>query len=228
MLVTDFTRIRSGSLLRAHGGFLMLYLRDVLADPPVWERLRCFVRSGRQQIEKPGALYAPVAAVALTPQEVRAEVKLVLVSCPRTLMRCRRSIRSWRGDSAARWTWPTAFVSVPQAWHDTAVFVSFTCARRGLPHFSAAATALLIEDSRRQAQDQFRQSAVFATNEAQVMESAAVARGRRPRCNARMWWPPARRTGTATASPRIDCSMRWRRGNVRCRSVVVSRPASMA
>ena len=47
-----------------------------------------------------------------------------------------------------------------------------------LPHFSAAATALLIEDSHRQAQDQYRQSAVFAGTEALVMESAALAQAR--------------------------------------------------
>ncbi|MEK9803553.1 MAG: ATP-binding protein, partial [Curvibacter sp.] len=35
VLVTDHTRIRAGSLLRAHGGFLMLHLRDLLADEPV-------------------------------------------------------------------------------------------------------------------------------------------------------------------------------------------------
>ena len=33
MLSTDFTRIRAGSLLRAHGGFLLLHLREVLTDP---------------------------------------------------------------------------------------------------------------------------------------------------------------------------------------------------
>jgi len=39
VLVTDHSRIRAGSLLRAHGGFLMLHLRDLLADEPVWEKL---------------------------------------------------------------------------------------------------------------------------------------------------------------------------------------------
>ena len=31
-LVTDFSRIRAGSLLKAHGGFLMLHLRDLLVE----------------------------------------------------------------------------------------------------------------------------------------------------------------------------------------------------
>ena len=47
VLVTDFSRIRAGSVVRAHGGFLMLHLRDLLTDELVWEKLRRFTRSGR-------------------------------------------------------------------------------------------------------------------------------------------------------------------------------------
>ena len=79
VLVTDFSRIRAGSLLQAHGGFLMLHLRDVLADPLVWEKLRRFLRSGRLQIEEPGVSFSPIAAVSLVPEAVDVEVKLVLI-----------------------------------------------------------------------------------------------------------------------------------------------------
>src|SRR3989338_3218071 len=40
VLMTDFSRIRAGSLHKAHGGFLMLHLRDLLADGLGWEKLR--------------------------------------------------------------------------------------------------------------------------------------------------------------------------------------------
>jgi predicted ATP-dependent protease len=69
-LVTDFSHIRAGSLLKAHGGFLMLHLRDLLSDEPVWEKLRRFMRNGRLQIEEPGMMIAPVAAVSLEPEAV--------------------------------------------------------------------------------------------------------------------------------------------------------------
>ena len=178
MLSTDFTRIRAGSLLRAHGGFLLLHLREVLADPPVWEKLRRFVRSGRLQIEEPGVLYAPVAAVSLAPEPVQAEVKLVLVTSPEEF----EAVQALDPELARRFRckvdFADSFVTGPQVWHDTAVFVARLCVRWGLPHFSAEATARLIEDSQRQAQDQFRQSAVFAATEALVMESAALARTR--------------------------------------------------
>ena len=80
VLVTDFSRIRAGSLLAAHGGFLMLHLRDLLAVEPVWEKLRRFLRSGRLQIEEPGMMYAPIAAVSLQPEPVDVEVKIVLIA----------------------------------------------------------------------------------------------------------------------------------------------------
>ena len=178
MLSTDFTRIRAGSLLRAHGGFLLLHLREVLAEPPVWEKLRRFVRSGCLQIEEPGVLYAPVAAVSLSPQAVQADVKLVLVTSPDEF----EAVQALDPELARRFRckvdFADSFATGPQVWHDTAVFVARSCARWGLPHFSAAATALLIEDSHRLAQDQFRQSAVFASTEALLMESATLARAR--------------------------------------------------
>ncbi len=80
MLVTDFSRIRAGSLLKAHGGFLMLHLRDLMADEQVWEKLRRFLRSGRLQIEEPGMVYAPISAVSLQPEPVDVEVKIVLIA----------------------------------------------------------------------------------------------------------------------------------------------------
>ena len=178
LLVTDFTRIRAGSLLRAHGGYLMLHLRDVLGDAPVWERLRRFVRCGQVQIEEPGMPYSAVAAVSLNPQAVRADVKLVLVTSAEEY----EAVLTLDPDMARRFRckvdFADSFAASPQTWKDTAVFVARTCARWALPHCSAEAVALLIEQSHRQAQDQHRQSAAFALTEALVMESAMQARQR--------------------------------------------------
>jgi predicted ATP-dependent protease len=36
-VVTNFTRIKSGSFLRAHGGYLIFSLDDALTEPAVWK-----------------------------------------------------------------------------------------------------------------------------------------------------------------------------------------------
>jgi predicted ATP-dependent protease len=59
-------RIRAGSLLKAHGGFLMLHLDDLLTDGQLWVKLRRFLRSKRLQIEEPGSALTSNARIPRT------------------------------------------------------------------------------------------------------------------------------------------------------------------
>ena len=50
-VVTNFTRIKSGSFLRAHGGYLIFSLEDALTEPAVWKVLKRTLRSGRIEMD---------------------------------------------------------------------------------------------------------------------------------------------------------------------------------
>lgn len=174
-LVTDFSRIRAGSLLKAHGGFLMLHLRDLLADPHVWEKLRRFLRNGRLQIEEPGRMYAPMTAVSLEPEAVDVDVKIVLVASVDEYYAVQEADPEFARRFRCKVDFAERFSATPESAHATAIFVAHTCRKFNLPHFSAAAVAALIEETHREAEDQHRQSAIFARVEALVVESAALA-----------------------------------------------------
>jgi len=178
VLVTDFSRVRAGSLPRAHGGFLMLHLRDLLADPAVWEKLRRFLRSARVQIEEPGAMFAPIAAVSLQPEPVDVDVKIVLVASVEDYYLVQEGDPEFARRFRCKVDFAESFVATDESRHATAVFVAHRCRQLGLPHCSAAAVAALIECTHREAGDQARQSAQFARTEALLIESAAVARAR--------------------------------------------------
>ncbi|MGA9163883.1 MAG: ATP-binding protein [Thiobacillus sp.] len=180
VLVTDFSRIRAGSLLQAHGGFLMLHLRDVLADPLVWEKLRRFLRSGRLQIEEPGVSFSPIAAVSLVPEAVDVEVKLVLIGSREQYYELQEEAPEISRHFRAKVDFADSFVASPDTRRASSIFVAHACCEFGLPHFSAAAVARLLEESHREAGEQARQSAIFARTEALVMESAAICRARGP------------------------------------------------
>jgi len=180
VLVTDFSRIRAGSLLQAHGGFLMLHLRDVLADPLVWEKLRRFLRSGRLQIEEPGVSFSPIAAVSLVPEAVDIEVKLVLVGSRDQYYELQEMLPEFARHFRAKVDFADNFVASADTRRASAIFVAHACREFGLPHFSAAAVARLLEESHREAGDQARESAIFARAEAMVMESAAICRAHGP------------------------------------------------
>ncbi len=176
VLVTDFSRIRAGSLLRAHGGFLLLHLRDLLGDEQVWEKLRRFLRSGRLQIEEPGMLYAPIAAVSLQPEPVDVDVKIVLIASVQDYYLVQEGDPEFARRFRCKVDFAESFIASADSHRATAIFVAHTCSRLGLPHFSAAAVAALIEHSHREAEDQRRQSALFGRSEALLMEAAAMAR----------------------------------------------------
>jgi predicted ATP-dependent protease len=178
VLVTDFSRIRAGSLLKAHGGFLMLHLRDLLTDEWVWEKLRRFSRSGRLQIEEPGPVVSPMAAVSLEPEAVDVEVKIVLIGSTEQYYDLQEADPEFARRFRVKVDFAESFLANAQTYGASAVFVAHTAERLGLPHFSASAVARLLEDSHREVDDQLRQSAIFARTEALVMEGAAVCRMR--------------------------------------------------
>lgn len=178
VLVTDFSRIRAGSLLRAHGGFLMLHLRDLLADELVWEKLRRFLRSGRLQIEEPGTMFSALATTSLEPEAVDVDVKLVLIGTHEQFYALQEGDPEFARHFRIQVDFADSFRASDATRRATGIFVAHTTARLGLPPFGAAAVARLIEDSHRQAEDRTRQSAAFARTEALIIEAAALARQR--------------------------------------------------
>ncbi len=178
VLVTDFSRIRAGSLLKAHGGFLMLHMRDLLADELVWEKLRRFLRNGRLQIEEPAVVYSAQASTSLEPEAVDIDVKLVLVGSDEHYYALQEGDPEFARHFRVKVDFADSFLASDATRRASGVFVAHVCERLGLPHFSAAAVAAVIEDSHRQAEDQARQCAAFSRTEALVVESAGVAQAR--------------------------------------------------
>ena len=178
VLMTDFSRIRAGSLLKAHGGFLMLHLRDLLADELVWERLRRYLRSGRVQIEEPGTALMPMAAMSLEPEAVDANVKIVLIGSVEQYYALQEGDPEFARRFKVKVDFAESFLATDETRSGTAVVVAHLCRKLGLPHFTSAAVARLLEDAHREVDDQTRQSAIFARFETLVAESAALRRAR--------------------------------------------------
>jgi len=178
VLVADFSCIHAGSLLKAHGGFLMLHLRDLLGDEGLWERLRRFLRCSRLQIEEGGAAHGPMAAVALQPEAVDVDVKIVLIGSVEEYYALQEGDPEVARRFRAKVDFAESFRATPQTRQTTAVFIAQIVAKRGLPDFCAAAVALMLEQAHREADDQARQSALFAQTEALAIESAALCRAR--------------------------------------------------
>ena len=78
-LVTDFRMIRSGALLQANGGYLILDMQRLLSRPFVWEGLKQALFAKRVRIESPGEVYGFVSTTTLRPEPIPLDVKIVLI-----------------------------------------------------------------------------------------------------------------------------------------------------
>jgi predicted ATP-dependent protease len=80
-LLTDFTRIRPGSLHAASGGVLVVRATDLMTDPIIWERMKRVLRERRIGAEDPlGPL--GLYATTLRPVPVPIRVRVILVGAP--------------------------------------------------------------------------------------------------------------------------------------------------
>lgn len=181
-LKTDFMRIRAGSLLKAHGGFLMLHLDDLLTDGSLWVKLRRFLRSKRLQIEEPGSAWASNSPVSLEPEAVDVNVKIILVGSREEYYDLQEIDPEFMRRFRVKVDFAGSFIASMETYQASAVFVAHACDTAKLPHFSAAAVARLLEESHREVEDQKRQSAIFARTEMLLLESAALCHARHGGC----------------------------------------------
>ena len=78
-LMTDFRMIRSGALLQANGGFLVLDIYRVLSRPFVWDALKQALLNENLRIETPGESYGFVSTTSLKPEPIPLDLKVILI-----------------------------------------------------------------------------------------------------------------------------------------------------
>jgi lon-related putative ATP-dependent protease len=150
--VTDHRMLRPGAVHRANGGYLLLPAAEVLAQPPVWLKLKEVLRTGQIRLENLAEQYALFPTATLTPEPIELDLKVVLVGSPllyelayaldedvRKLFRVKAEF-DWR-----------------VAWDETGVagyasFLSSQIRTGGLLHFDAGAVARVIEHGGRLAE----------------------------------------------------------------------------
>jgi lon-related putative ATP-dependent protease len=80
-LVTNFTQIKAGSLLRANGGYLVFNLEDALTEPFVYKSLKRALKSGSIQLESYNA-WLPFSTGDLRPETIPINTKVIVFGNP--------------------------------------------------------------------------------------------------------------------------------------------------
>jgi ATP-dependent Lon protease len=174
-VVTNFTRIKSGSFLRAHGGYLIFSLEDAITEPAVWKVLKRTLRSGRIEMEtyEPFALFS---ASGLKPEPVKVNTKVIVVGSAYLY----HLLYTWDDEFHEMFKIRADFNPVMQRdeSHQIAYahWVGNLCNEEGLPHFDQSGIERLLEYGARQAGDRDKVLASYATIADLVREAAFWAR----------------------------------------------------
>ncbi len=176
VLVTDFMRIRAGNLVRAHGGFLMLHLRDVICDESGWEKLQRFLRNGRMQIEEPSAANGPLASAMLEPEALSLQVKLILLGSREDYYELQEADPDFARHFRVKVDFVESFGINAGIRRAAAVLLAHRCVALGLPHCTAAAVNRMLLAMQRSIDDRRRMSAQFGQLETTLVEASSYSR----------------------------------------------------
>jgi ATP-dependent Lon protease len=174
-VVTNFTRIKSGSFLRAHGGYLIFSLEDAITEPAVWKVLKRTLRSGRIEMEtyEPFALFS---ASGLKPEPVKVNTKVIVVGSAFLY----HLLYAWDDEFHEMFKIRADFNPVMRRDEEHqlayAQWVGTLCNEEGLPHFDPSGVERLIEFGVRQAGDCDKVLASYAAIADLVREAAFWAR----------------------------------------------------
>ena len=81
-ITTNFTMIRSGSLHRANGGFLIVHAKDLLTNPFCWDTLKRALINQEITVENIGEQYRSVPIITLKPEAVELDLKIIMIGSP--------------------------------------------------------------------------------------------------------------------------------------------------
>jgi len=80
-MYTNFTMIRSGSVLHANGGYLLLNALDVLRNPFSWDALKRIIKKNEVKIEDVAELYGFTSG-AIKPEPIPVSLKIIMLGSP--------------------------------------------------------------------------------------------------------------------------------------------------
>jgi lon-related putative ATP-dependent protease len=161
-LSTDFTMIKSGSLHRANGGYLVVGIEDLLTNFQSWEGLKRTLRDGKLVIEELGERLGFLATKSLRPQPIPLDVKVVVIGEPFFYYLLLRLDLDFKELFKVKADFDTRMDRTDANLKDYAAVICRMCEEESLRHLKNDALAKIIEHSSRLAANQEKLSTLFA------------------------------------------------------------------
>ncbi|TDO94744.1 lon-related putative ATP-dependent protease [Halanaerobium saccharolyticum] len=160
-ITTNFTMIKSGSLHKADGGFLIVQAKDVLTNPFCWDTLKRALINQEITVENIGEQYRRVPIITLKPEEVELDLKVIMIGSPYIYYLLYNFDDEFSELFKIKADFDTEMERNKENIKKFADFISSVINREELKEFSAGAVAAMIDFSSRLTQDREKLSTKF-------------------------------------------------------------------
>ena len=177
-LVTDFTMIKGGCLHRANGGYLVVEVSALLANPLAWDALKRAIKNSSIRTEGMGAQLQMVSTATLEPEPIPLDLKVLLIGDPMTYYILHQYDEDFRKLFKVKADFGARFDRKPAACQHYAQFVSARCHEEGLLPFERDAVARVVDYGSRLAGHQKKLSTRFGEIADLIREASYWAKKR--------------------------------------------------
>jgi predicted ATP-dependent protease len=147
--LTDFTMVRSGSLMEASGGFLILNVLDLFHEPGAWDHLKSCLRNREVSVEDPGFLSPFLPTTGLKPEPMPVHTKIILLGSHWAYYVLYRADEDFRKIFQVLADFDDEIDRTAQTCREYAQFVATTCNNNNLLPVTRAGVGALIEEGSR-------------------------------------------------------------------------------
>ena len=161
-LFTDYTMIRGGIAHKANGGFLVMPVEGLFADPLAWPSLKQTLSSEQLEIEEPAARIGYMVTKSLRPEPIPFNAKVILLGDPMSYDILYSMDKDFRELFKIKADFDT---SMDRNEENVKLYTSFICTlinKENLLHVDPSGLGAIIEYSSRMTEDQNKLSTKFA------------------------------------------------------------------
>jgi len=178
-LYTDYTMIKSGSLLKANGGYLILDIEQVLRQPYVYDALKRYLRTKYMHIEDVNNLYGYTTTVGLKPMPIPINVKVILIGHKHVYNMLHSADEDFRKIFKIRADFDYEVTESQKNINKYIQFIARVVDQENLKHFNKSGVQAVIEHAYRLVSHQKRISIQFSEIVRLIRESSYWASQRR-------------------------------------------------
>lgn len=162
IMVTDFTMIRSGSLHKANGGYMVIPVEDLVRNPYAWDGLKTALKTEEVTIEEPGERMGFISTRGLKPQPIPLSTKILLIGTPQINQMLYHMDPDFKDLFKVRADFDITMTRDDENAKKYASFICTLCEKFNLKHLDKTAVAKVVEYGSRLADDQKKLSTRFA------------------------------------------------------------------